>query len=123
MKILWFAIAGAAGTLTRYFFGGLVQKAFGGSFPMGTFAVNMTGCLLFGLFWSLAEERMVISGELRAVILIGFMGAFTTFSSFIFESGALIRDAQWAYALGNIVLQNILGLAALLVGMAIGRMV
>ena len=89
---------------------------------MGTFAVNMTGCLLFGVIWSMAEERLVISGETRAIFLVGFMGAFTTFSTFMFESSALLRDSQWALAFGNIALQNVVGIAALFIGLAIGRL-
>ncbi|MBI1910498.1 MAG: CrcB family protein [Deltaproteobacteria bacterium] len=122
MKILWLAIAGVGGTLLRYFLSGFVQRAYGGVFPWGTFAVNMAGCLLFGLVWTLAEERLIISGELRAIILIGFMGAFTTFSSFVFESAQLMRDSQWVLAAGNIALQNITGIIFLAIGMALGRL-
>jgi len=122
MKILLIALAGAAGTLARYWIGGLVQRSSGSGFPWGTFAVNMTGCFLFGLVWSLAEERMVVSAEARIVILVGFMGALTTFSSFIFETGALLRDSQWALAFGNVALENIAGLALLFLGFAAGRL-
>lgn len=122
MKILLLAIAGVGGTLLRYFLSGFVQRAYGGIFPWGTFAVNMAGCFLFGLVWTLAEERLIISGELRAIILIGFMGAFTTFSSFVFESAQLMRDSQWVLAAGNIVAQNITGIIFLAIGMALGRL-
>lgn len=122
MKIALIAAAGAIGTLARYFLGGLVQRVSGGVFPWGTFAVNMAGCLLFGVIWAMAEERLVISGETRAIFLVGFMGAFTTFSTFMFESSALLRDSQWALAFGNIALQNIVGIAALFIGLAIGRL-
>src|SRR3990170_6164256 len=120
MKILLIAIFGALGTVARYYLGGYVQNAAGGAFPWGTFAVNMAGCFLFGLIWTLAEERLVISGEARAVALIGFMGAFTTFSTFTFETGALLRDASFALALGNVALQNVCGLLILFLGLAIG---
>ncbi|MBI5344883.1 MAG: fluoride efflux transporter CrcB [Deltaproteobacteria bacterium] len=122
MKILWFAIAGASGTLARYWFGGLVQRYMGTGFPWGTFAVNMAGCFLFGLIWSLAEERLVISGQMRAVLLIGFMGAFTTFSSFVFETGALLRDSQFLMAFGNVLLQNIFGMIFLFLGFTASRL-
>lgn len=120
-KLILIALAGAAGTLARYFLGGVVQRAYGGTFPWGTVAVNMAGCFLFGLVWSLAEERLVISGETRAVVLIGFMGAFTTFSTFIFESGTLLRDSQYALMFGNLALQNTTGLVFLFAGLAAGR--
>lgn len=122
MKILLIALAGAAGTLLRYWLGGVVQRSSGVSFPWGTFAVNMLGCFLFGLIWSLAEERMAISAQVRVIILVGFMGGLTTFSSFVFETGALMRDSQWALAFGNIALENVTGLVLLFLGFAAGRM-
>ena len=122
MRILLLAIAGAAGTIARYYFGGFVQRVYGGGFPWGTFAVNMAGGLLFGLVWTMAEERLVISGGTRAVILIGFMGAFTTFSTFVFETGELLRDSQWIIAFGNVALQNICGVVFLFLGVTLGRL-
>lgn len=122
-KLALIALAGALGTLSRYFLGGALQRLYGGSFPLGTFAVNMAGTFLFGLIWSLAEDRLVISGEARAIVLVGFMGAFTTFSSFMFETGELMRDSQWALAFGNIALQNITGIIFLFIGLALGRLI
>ncbi len=122
LKILYMAIAGVAGTLLRYWLGGAVQRAAGAGFPWGTFTVNMAGCLLFGAVWSASDGRLAISGETRTVILVGFMGAFTTFSSFIFETNQLLRDSQWALALGNIALQNITGIICLMLGLALGRL-
>jgi CrcB protein len=114
-------MAGAAGTLSRYWLGGLVQRICGESFPWGTLAVNGLGCFLFGFVWSLAEERLVISGETRFLILTGFMGAFTTFSTFAFETGEQLRDSEWLLALGNVAAQLILGLALVFLGTALGR--
>lgn len=115
-------MAGVLGTLARYWFGGFVQRAYGGVFPWGTYAVNMAGCFLFGVVWTMAEERLLISGEARTIILIGFMGAFTTFSSFIFETDRLLKDSQWALAAGNIALQNVSGIAFLMLGIALSRL-
>jgi len=120
-KLIAIAIAGAIGTLARYWLGGLVQVRFNGSFPAGTFAVNVLGSFLFGVVWALAEERAVMSAETRTVILVGFMGAFTTFSTFMFDTNVLLRDSEWLLALGNVVASVIIGLAALMVGIAIGR--
>ncbi|MBI5642101.1 MAG: CrcB family protein [Deltaproteobacteria bacterium] len=122
MKILWMALAGVGGTLLRYWLSAAVQRISGGVFPWGTFAVNMIGCLFFGFIWSMAEERLMITGETRAIVLVGFMGAFTTFSSFIFETNQLLRDSQWALAFGNIALQNISGIIFLMIGLAVGRL-
>ncbi len=99
-----------------------MQRAAGAGFPWGTFAVNAAGCLLFGLIWSLAEHRLALSSELRTIILLGFLGGFTTFSSFAFETVQMLRDAEWLAAFGNVAGQNLAGLAALFVGLALGRM-
>lgn len=115
------AIAGIIGTLGRYWLSGTVQKLYGGVFPWGTFAVNMAGCFLFGLVWVLAEERLLISSQTRVIVLVGFMGAFTTFSSYMFETTALLRDSEWVLAAANFGLQNFCGFAFLLLGVALGR--
>jgi CrcB protein len=116
------AAAGALGTLARYGLGGVVQRILGGGFPWGTLCVNLMGCLLFGLVWPLAEEQVRISPESRRIILIGFMGAFTTFSTFAFETGQMVRDSEWMMAAANVAASNVLGIAALMLGMALGRM-
>jgi len=120
-KLAWLAAAGALGTLSRYGLGGLVQRLHESGFPWGTLAVNALGCLLFGFVWTLAEERLVISGEARLVVLVGFMGAFTTFSTYAFETGAMLRDSEWALAAANMLTQNLLGVACFFAGTAIGR--
>ncbi len=124
-KLILIAMAGALGTLMRYAVAGIVQKGLAGptatGFPYGTLAVNIMGCFLFGLVYSLAEERLLISGQMRIVLLAGFMGAFTTFSTFGFETAELVRDSQWTLALANALAQNIAGIAAVFIGFAAGR--
>jgi CrcB protein len=112
-KLLWLALAGAVGTLAR--------RLGGPSFPWGTLAVNLTGCFLAGILWALFEHRWPVSGETRIILLVGFMGAFTTFSAFILETGELVRSAEWLYAVLNLAAQNVLGLTALFTGAALGR--
>ena len=121
-KILWLALAGALGSLARYGLTGFVHRINGASFPWGTMAVNLTGCFLAGLLWSLFENRWPVSGETRSIIFVGFIGAFTTFSALILETGELLRSAEWMYAAANMAMQNGLGFAALLAGAALGRM-
>lgn len=121
MKILQLALAGLLGTLARFGLGSLVQRWSGSGFPFGTLAVNLLGCFLFGIVWCLADERLLITGETRRIILTGFMGAFTTFSSFAFETGQMLRDSQWLLAGVNIVLQNVCGIALFFAGLAAGR--
>ncbi|MEW5826511.1 MAG: CrcB family protein [Candidatus Bipolaricaulota bacterium] len=120
-KLLLLGIAGALGTLSRYALGGIVQRIAGGSFPWGTLAVNGLGCLLFGLFWACATERFAVGHEVRTVILVGFLGAFTTFSSFVAEFGQMALGAEWLRGAAYVLAQNVLGFASFFVGMAVGR--
>ncbi len=121
-KLLLIGAAGAVGALARYGLGGLVQRYSGVTFPWGTFIVNMLGSFLFGFVWSLVEQRLVVSVETRVIILSGFLGAFTTFSSFMFETSSLIGEGQWWLASLNIVGQITLGLVAMFLGLAAGRL-
>ena len=123
MKILYLCLAGAAGTLARYGLAGFVQARMGSSFPWGTVAVNLLGCFLVGLLWHLAESRITLQPEVRVAIFVGFMGAFTTFSTYMLETHALLRDAEWGYALGNLAVQNVLGIAAVVLGIAVARVI
>lgn len=120
-RLLLIAFAGALGTLARYGLSGVVQKLFGGDFPWGTFVVNMLGCFMFGVVWTLADERLVISQDQRVVMLGGFMGAFTTFSTFIFDTGSFVRTSQWMMATGNVLVQTAVGLVFLFFGILAGR--
>lgn len=120
-NLLWLAGAGTLGTLSRYGLAGLVQRWAGAAFPWGTLVVNVAGCFAAGLLWMLAETRLALSATVRTAALIGFLGAFTTFSAFMLETGQLVRDAQWLRASLNILLQNGIGLIALLAGFAVAR--
>jgi fluoride exporter len=121
-RLAWLAGAGALGALARYGLAGVVQSLHESGFPWGTLVVNALGCACFGLVWTLAEERLLMSGETRTIVLVGFMGAFTTFSSYAFETGQLLRDAEWAFAAANVLAQNLLGLAGFFVGVVVGRL-
>lgn len=123
IKLVWIALAGGLGTLCRYGLAGLVQSRAGGSLPWGTFSVNLLGSLLAGFFWALADKRILISGELRGIVLIGFMGGFTTFSALMLESNALFRDGEWIWGLGNLAGQNLLGCLACFLGIVAGRLI
>ncbi len=120
-KIMLLAVAGALGTLARVFVVALTQRAAGLRFPWGTAAVNLIGCLLFGLLWTLAEERGRIGPELRTIALVGFMGAFTTFSSFVNDSVGLFQAGRNGAALFNVGLQNVLGVGCFLLGAYLAR--
>lgn len=120
-QYLFIALAGGLGSLARYVVTYKVQSYAGSSFPWGTLAVNAVGCFLFGLVWSLSEESMFISQEARVIILSGFLGAFTTFSTFGFETNAFLRTEQWLSALQNVGLQLFLGILFVGLGIASGR--
>lgn len=121
-RLLLLALGGAAGTLSRYGLAGLSQRVGGFSFPFGTLAVNIVGCFLAGVLWVFFEERWSTGGETRIFVMIGFLGAFTTFSSYILESGELLRSSEWFYGAGNMVLQNVLGFGMLFLGAALARL-
>lgn len=118
-KLVFLAIAGGAGALSRYGLAGFVQRLAGGAFPLGTFIVNILGCFLFGLVWGVLEYRL--GPQFRVVVLTGFMGAFTTFSTYAFESVALMQHGQWWLAVLNLAGQNLIGLVLLFSGLALGR--
>lgn len=120
-KALYLALAGSLGTLARVGLSTALQRAWGPRFPWGTAAVNLLGCFLFGLVWMLGSERGRISPELRFVILAGFMGAFTTFSSFVADSASLGQEGRWWALALNVLGQNALGLACFLLGARLGR--
>jgi fluoride exporter len=120
-KILFMALAGAFGTLARAGLTSVVQRALGARFPWGTLVVNITGCFLFGLLYVLIAERAKSIDATRLIVLTGFMGAFTTFSTYAFDVGTLARSGRELAALANFTAQNGIGIAALLGGLALGR--
>lgn len=120
-RVLLIAFAGALGTLARYALSEVFQKTRIHGLPVGTLLVNVLGCFLFGLVWTLADERLLISKDTRVIMLGGFMGAFTTFSTFVFETGSFVRDSEWLLATGNVLLQIGVGMAFFFVGTVAGR--
>jgi len=119
-RMAWLAAMGALGTLCRYWLDGLTLSLLGPRFPWGILVVNATGCFFFGLIFPLAEERLLISGETRFIILTGFMGAFTTFSTFTFQTAEFMRESQWSLAAMNVIGQLVVGLACMFLGLALG---
>lgn len=91
-------------------------------FPVGTFLVNMIGCFLIGFIAQMAETRAFLQGDTRLFLTVGILGGFTTFSSFGYETMALIRDGEMLLALGNAAGQLILGLFFVWLGMVIGKL-
>ena len=119
MRILLLIIFGAAGTLARYALQGVVHDRTGSTFPAGTLVVNLSGCLLLGGIGEFALERLVIPPDWRIAITIGFFGAFTTFSSFSWETIHMLEDGEWLRALLYVSLSVIGGLLLTLAGIRI----
>ena len=120
-RLLLLFLAGGVGALARYGLAGWVQGRTGAGFPWGTLAVNAAGCLVFGLLWGLAMERALLSPETRTVLLVGFLGAFTTFSTFAAETSNLLREAEYALAAGNLILSNVLCIGLFFAGLFVAR--
>ena len=120
-QTIFIALAGLIGTLLRYWLAGSVSRQYGETFPWGTMAVNLIGCLGAGVLFFLTEERFVLSPTLRTVILIGLLGGFTTFSSYSLQTFMLLRDGAFGLAILNLVTSNILGLLMVWLGYVIGR--
>ena len=120
-KFLLIAIAGACGATLRYSSYMLANRFLTSTFPWTTISVNTFGCFIFGFIFSLSEHRMFFSGDTRIILLVGFVGAFTTFSAFAFESIEFIRHSQWAFFAGNLLIENVAVLIGLALGMAAGK--
>jgi CrcB protein len=113
LRILLVGLGGFVGSILRYWLSGLAQNAAAGSvFPIGTLVVNVIGCVAIGALSELAEARGFMSPETRALLIVGLLGGFTTFSAFANETMNALRDGALAVALTNIVLSLAACLAA-----------
>ena len=117
MKILLLVVFGIAGTLARYGLQGAVQFRTGSSFPSGTLVVNLLGCFFLGIIGQFALNHISFSPEWRVGLTIGFFGAFTTFSSFSWETVHLLEDGDWLRATVYVGASVILGIGLLRIGM------
>ncbi len=109
-KVALIGLAGLVGTLARYFLSGWVDRKWGETFPAGTLVVNLVGCFFAGFLYQITEERFLVDPILRASILVGFLGGFTTFSSFGVQTITLLRDSEYWFAAVNVLASNVLGL-------------
>jgi fluoride exporter len=120
-QALAIAAGGAIGALLRFWAANGVYQLLGRAFPYGTLVVNVSGCLLMGFLFVLLNERVAAPPELRAALLIGLLGAYTTFSSFSIETYHLIEQAAYLKAGANVLLSMLLCLLATWLGLVIGR--
>ena len=116
-------IGGFLGAVTRYAVGLWIGQRWGRSFPLGTLVINVSGSLLIGFLMPLLTERFLASPQWRLFLAVGFLGAYTTFSTFEYETGGLLRDGEWLLALLNIILSVIAGFVALKFGEILAKSV
>ena len=121
MHIVLIGIGGFVGAIGRYLVDGWISTLTRATFPFGTMAVNVSGSLLAGLLFALLIERGALPADLRGPLLIGFVGAYTTFSTLALESWRLMEGGAWILAGLNLAGSLVLGVTALIGGIALGR--
>ena len=114
-------IGGGLGATARYWLSGAVYRFMSSQFPYGTITVNVLGCLLIGFLMSFFADRFIISPNLRLFLTLGFLGGFTTFSTFSYETMQLFRDGQNLSAFANVFYTTLNCLAATWIGSIIGK--
>lgn len=121
--LLSVGLGGAVGAVLRFVLSGVIQAGSGGWFPLGTLVVNVAGSLLMGLVLQASMDRSLFPDAIRLLITTGFCGALTTYSTFSFETLALIHSAHWVTAATNILLNVLLTLAAVALGIWLARLI
>ena len=115
------SVAAIVGANLRYLISRLAAREFGPVFPYGTLAINLVGSFIVGFFVIWTAERVLLDPRWRLLVVVGFCGSFTTFSSYAFESMAFFEQGQWALMIANILSNNLLCLGGALAGMALAR--
>jgi CrcB protein len=120
-NIVIIGVGGFIGAVARYAIALWIGQRWGRSFPLGTFIINVTGSFLIGLLMTVMAERFTENPQWRLFLVVGFLGAYTTFSTFEYETGALMKDSEWLYAGLNVVLSVVVGFVALKLGEVIAK--
>jgi fluoride exporter len=115
------SIAAIAGANFRYFLSRLAAREFGPVFPTGTLIINVLGSFIVGFFVIWTSERVLLDPRWRLLVVVGFCGSFTTFSSYAFETISYFEQGQWGLMLTNVLSNNLLCLGGALAGMALAR--
>jgi CrcB protein len=121
MHLVFIGLGGFVGAIARYLVDGWATGLGRGTFPWGTFAVNVTGSLIIGILFALMIERAAISSDWRGPLMIGFVGSYTTFSTLTLESWRLLEDGAWLLGITNLAGSLLVGVAAVVLGIGIGR--
>ena len=120
-NFLAISVAAIVGANLRYLLSRIAARQFGPVFPYGTLFINVVGSFIVGFFIIWTTERVLIDPRWRLLVVIGFCGSFTAFSSYAFETMAYFEQGQWGLMAVNILSNNLLCLGAALAGMALGR--
>ena len=121
MHLLVIGAGGFFGAIARYLVDGFVAERASGAFPLGTLVINLSGAFVLGVLATLAIERSALPADIRGPVMIGFLGAYTTFSTWTLESLRLIEAGSWGLALANLGGSAVLGMIAVGAGVALGR--
>lgn len=121
MTVIAVAVAGALGALARYGLGGWIANRSTSAFPVETLAINVSGSFVLGFVFVLLTERFLPHPTLRTAVTVGFLGAYTTYSTFSFETFRLIEDGALGLAVGNVLASVAAGLLAVFLGVVAGR--
>ena len=121
MGIWWVGLGGFLGANARYLLGGWISQRWGAVFPYGTFVINITGSFILGFFMAYASERSWVAPSARLLFAVGFVGAYTTFSTFEYETMRLIQERETFLALMNIFGSVITGMVAVFGGFLLGE--
>ena len=122
-RLLFIGLAGAAGTLMRYWLAEAIAQRFSERFPIGTVVVNLVGCFFVGVLFYLMFDRFVVSPTVRMIVLIGLLGGFTTFSSYGLQTFTLLRAGEIGLALLNMAVSNAGGLLMVWLGYSLAKVV
>ena len=122
LAFLWISLGAIVGANARYWISSYAGRL-SAAFPYGTLVINASGSFVLGFFMIWTTERVLVDPRWRLLVVVGFCGAFTTFSSFAFETMAYLQQGQWIMMLANFISNNLLCLGAALAGMAVARAV
>jgi CrcB protein len=123
MPLFLVGLGGFAGAISRYLVDGFVTDRTGGGFPWGTLVINATGSFVIGFLFAMTAERAILPADLRGPLMIGFIGAYTTFSTYMLESWQLIEGGSYGPAIANLGGSVAIGLVAVAAGLIVGRAV
>ena len=123
VEYLWVGLGGFLGANARYALGLWIVERFGSGFPWHTLAINVSGSFAIGLIMVLLAEKLIADPAWRLLLVVGFLGGYTTFSSYTFEALALVEAGEWAAAAWYVLGSNGLGLVATVLGMVVARAV